>query len=163
MSLPYSHLPVRTSIGLGGKTLVDLERPAHLHSSAVFPPHSFRPGDLASIVDHSSGGNGSKGKGKALKEAPTTEGVVWKVLETRIVVALNRGRGGGTDKDGGAKDEDMELPERIRLCVFLQRAYSCRRLTSFAGSRSRTPRRSTAKSNPFVPFTDPYSLRLTTR
>ncbi|KAL8290332.1 hypothetical protein RQP46_002590 [Phenoliferia psychrophenolica] len=99
----------KTSIGLGGKTLIDLERPAHLHSTSTFPPHSFRPGDLASIVDHSISGNGTKGKGKPAKESPAIEGVVWKVLETRIVVALNRGRG------GDAKEEDTELPERIRL------------------------------------------------
>lgn len=107
------HEMCRTSIGLGGKTLIDLERPAHLHASTIFPPHSFRPGDLASVVDHAAGG--TKGKGRAAKEVATIEGVVWKVLETKIVVALNRGRP-GTE---GTKEEDTELPERIRLCVLL--------------------------------------------
>ncbi|KAM0755484.1 P-loop containing nucleoside triphosphate hydrolase protein [Meredithblackwellia eburnea MCA 4105] len=97
----------KTSIGLGGKTLIDLERPGHLHSSPIFPPHSFRPGDLAALEDPAA--SSSKIKSKAVKHGPALEGVVFKVLETKVVVALNR-RGGEA-----GKDEDFELPERVRL------------------------------------------------
>lgn len=99
----------------------------------MFPPHGFRPGDLASIVDHAAGSG--TGKGKAAKVgmgkeqgAKAIEGVVWKALEAKIVIAVGRGgAGAGTatgekgDTDDAGKGEDMEVPERIRLYVLQAR------------------------------------------
>ncbi|KDN46555.1 hypothetical protein RSAG8_04208, partial [Rhizoctonia solani AG-8 WAC10335] len=34
-------------IGLGGKSLIELERPSAYHTLPNFPPHTFRPGDIA--------------------------------------------------------------------------------------------------------------------
>ena len=115
----------RQSIGLGGKTLVELERPLAYHTSPTFPPHGFRPGDLVSLVDHAAGGKAKKGAVAKEAEAGGIEGVVWKVLETKIVVALGRGgvraAGAGAGEKGkadeGTKGEDFEIPERIRMCV----------------------------------------------
>lgn len=114
----------KTTIGLGGKTLVELERPLAYHTSPVFPPHGFRPGDLVALVDHAAGGKAKKGSAAKEADANGIEGVVWKVLETKIVVALGRGgaRGAGAGAgekgkaDEGAKGEDLEIPERIRMC-----------------------------------------------
>ncbi|KAJ7201078.1 P-loop containing nucleoside triphosphate hydrolase protein, partial [Mycena pura] len=124
---------VGVNIGLGGKTLVELERPSAYHASPVFPPHALRPGDLARIEAHvSSAGPSKKGLGaKNAKPAAgeskgvQAEGVVYRVrlssgrepsersrltgsqvTDTRIVVAV-----GGSES--GA--DDLDLPERCRV------------------------------------------------
>ncbi|KAN0060658.1 hypothetical protein ACQY0O_007316 [Thecaphora frezii] len=133
-------------IGLGAKLMVELERPSAYHASTLFPPHSFRPGDLAEIQDHTvstlaehpskSSASPSKAKNQ------TIQGVIYKVTDSRIVVAASdrskRG-GGGKSKPaaplasaGGADDksdkrdarsgdaakvsgDELEIPERVRL------------------------------------------------
>ncbi|KAH7101714.1 P-loop containing nucleoside triphosphate hydrolase protein [Auriculariales sp. MPI-PUGE-AT-0066] len=105
---------VNTSIGLGGKTLIELERPTAFSNSPIFPPHTFRPGDLAQIDEHSSGSMTAKPRAKtAAKKAgadaskDTTsaiEGVVYKVSDTRIIIAAD-----------GERNQDIELPARCKL------------------------------------------------
>jgi DNA polymerase alpha-associated DNA helicase A len=41
---------VSAGVGLGGKTLVELERPSAFHSSPLFPPHTFRVVSAGTIV-----------------------------------------------------------------------------------------------------------------
>ncbi|KAJ6625053.1 AAA domain-containing protein [Mycena sp. CBHHK59/15] len=99
---------VGVSIGLGGKTLVELERPTAYHSSPLFPPHSFRPGDLARIEANVSASGPSKKVPKKPVETKgsQTEGVVYRVTDTRIVVAID-------SSDSGS--DDLDLPERCRV------------------------------------------------
>ncbi|KAJ7178081.1 AAA domain-containing protein [Mycena filopes] len=102
---------VGVNIGLGGKTLVELERPTAYHTSPIFPPHTLRPGDLARIEANVSA-TGSSKKGAAAKKpvegkaAQAAEGVVYRVTDTRIVVAID-----GSD----SSSEDLDLPERCRV------------------------------------------------
>ncbi|EGO01032.1 hypothetical protein SERLA73DRAFT_105557 [Serpula lacrymans var. lacrymans S7.3] len=111
---------VGVNIGLGGKTLVELERPAAYHSTVIFPPHTFRqgfmPGDLARIEENISlnglAKKNTKGKKTAApssaesKNVQAAEGVVYKVSDTRIVIAV----------DSSENSSDMlELPERCRV------------------------------------------------
>ncbi|KAF8639229.1 hypothetical protein AX17_001714 [Amanita inopinata Kibby_2008] len=102
---------VNIGIGLGDKTLVELERPAAYHSSTLFPPHNFRPGDLARIEAHvTSNSSARKPKKISATVAETkgvqAEGVVYKVSDTRIVIAVEQPQS-GTD--------DLDLPERCRV------------------------------------------------
>ncbi|KAH9854233.1 P-loop containing nucleoside triphosphate hydrolase protein [Lenzites betulinus] len=99
-------------IGLGGKTLVELERPTAYHSTPIFPPHSLRPGDLARIEEHTTT-TGSKKPAKSKKASATdksrddsVEGVVYKVSDTKIVVAVDPPETSG---------EDLNIPERCRV------------------------------------------------
>ncbi|CAA7266201.1 unnamed protein product [Cyclocybe aegerita] len=97
------------NIGLGGKTLVELERPTAYHSTPVFPPHTFRPGDLARIeANVTSTGPTKKPKMSVPAESKgaQTEGVVYKVSDTRIVVAVDASE---------SNSEDLDLPERCRV------------------------------------------------
>ncbi|PPQ95376.1 hypothetical protein CVT26_008221 [Gymnopilus dilepis] len=94
------------NVGLGGKTLVELERPSAYHTSPIFPPHTFRPGDLARIETNVSS-NASTKKPKACDtKGPQVEGVVYKVSDTRIVIAIDSSE---------SSSEDLDLPERCRV------------------------------------------------
>ncbi|KAF8336585.1 P-loop containing nucleoside triphosphate hydrolase protein [Cantharellus anzutake] len=108
---------VEISIGLGGKSLIELERPSAYHSTPLFPPHTFRPGDLARIDDYASlqSSRGKKSSIKAAKRADSDisamEGVVYKVTDTRIVIAVD-------PVDGR---DDLDIPEK---CILLKLANS---------------------------------------
>ncbi|RPD66138.1 P-loop containing nucleoside triphosphate hydrolase protein [Lentinus tigrinus ALCF2SS1-7] len=100
-------------IGLGGKTLVELERPTAYHTSPLFPPHTLRPGDLARIEEHSSGASAQKKSAKPKKSGVPekskndgAEGVVYKVTDTKIVIAVDPPETSG---------EDLNLPDRCRV------------------------------------------------
>ncbi|PPQ77946.1 hypothetical protein CVT25_015421 [Psilocybe cyanescens] len=101
---------VGMNIGLGGKTLVELERPTAYHISPIFPPHSLsRPGDLARIeANFTSNASAKKPKTSSSTDAKgaQAEGVVYKVSDTRIVIAVD-----STE----ASSEDLDLPERCRV------------------------------------------------
>ncbi|KAK7042498.1 AAA domain-containing protein [Favolaschia claudopus] len=102
---------VGVNIGLGGKTMVELERPSAYHTTPNFPPHSFRPGDLARIEPNVSSTGPSKKTASSKKLADNkgsqqTEGVVYRVTDTRIVIAVD-----GSDSNS----EDLDLPERCRV------------------------------------------------
>ncbi|EPS95334.1 hypothetical protein FOMPIDRAFT_1132627 [Fomitopsis schrenkii] len=103
------------NIGLGGKTLVELERPTAYHSTPLFPPHSLRPGDIARIEENVTEGSARKkagatrGKKSDRLESTLrhpTEGVVYKVSDTRIVVALDVSESGS---------DDLDIPDRCRV------------------------------------------------
>ncbi|PFH51125.1 hypothetical protein AMATHDRAFT_143203 [Amanita thiersii Skay4041] len=102
---------VSVNIGLGGKTLVELERPTAYHNTPLFPPHSFRPGDLARIEPHVSS-NAPQKKAKKSTTRTTemkggqTEGVVYKVSDIRIVIAIDQ---------SDSSTEDLDLSERCRV------------------------------------------------
>ncbi|KAI0088229.1 P-loop containing nucleoside triphosphate hydrolase protein [Irpex rosettiformis] len=101
---------VNVNIGLGGKTLVELERPTAFHNTPLFPPHNLRPGDLARIEDGVSNIiNKKPAKGKKTVESSKTsksvEGVVYKVSDVRIVLAV----------DPGDSSDDADLPDRCRV------------------------------------------------
>ena len=91
----------QVSVGLGGKTLVSLERPAAWHTSTDFPAHGLRTGDLVRIQTSEAKRKVAAGKEK---DAPAVEGVIARVLPARIVVALR-----------GREDADVDLPERCAL------------------------------------------------
>ncbi|KAL1691488.1 P-loop containing nucleoside triphosphate hydrolase protein [Schizophyllum commune] len=98
---------VSINIGLGGKTLVELERPSAHHASPIFPPHTLRTGDLARIEANVT--TTQKAKATSKKQASATEskgkvveGVVYKMSDTRITVAVDT-------------DEELDLPDRLRL------------------------------------------------
>ncbi|KAJ6590950.1 P-loop containing nucleoside triphosphate hydrolase protein [Mycena vulgaris] len=99
---------VGVNIGLGGKTLVELERPTAYHSSPIFPPHGLRPGDLARIeANVSSTGPSKKAAKKPVEnKGSQAEGVVYRVTDTRIVIAIE-----GSD----SSTEELDLPERCRV------------------------------------------------
>ncbi|KZT63490.1 P-loop containing nucleoside triphosphate hydrolase protein [Daedalea quercina L-15889] len=102
------------NIGLGGKTLVELERPTAYHSTPLFPAHSLRPGDLARIEENVTEGSTRKrtvAKGKKtdvpdISPGRLTEGVVYKVSDTRIVIAVDASEAGG---------DELDIPERCRV------------------------------------------------
>ncbi|KAG1737470.1 AAA domain-containing protein [Suillus paluster] len=104
---------VGINVGLGGKTLVELERPTAFHSSQIFPPHNFRPGDLACIEENISSNVAAKKSAKGKKAASVgaessraAEGVVYKVSDTRIIIAVDPSE---------SSSDDLDLPERCRL------------------------------------------------
>lgn len=90
--------------------MVELERPTAYNSSPLFPPHTFRPGDIARIEEHVSTGSTKKtAKGKKptdAKSSRSAEGVVYKVSDVRIVIALNASE---------SSSEDLDLPDRCRV------------------------------------------------
>ncbi|GAA6014285.1 hypothetical protein JCM10207_005409 [Rhodosporidiobolus poonsookiae] len=106
--LALSNLDGQTSIGLGGRLLVSLTRPPAYHASPDFPPHGFRPGDLARIRSQTSGKAGrktaaTKEKGRGEEEGGV-DAVVYKVNSSKIVLACEAGEA-----------DDFVLPERIQI------------------------------------------------
>ncbi|KAG2130091.1 AAA domain-containing protein [Suillus cothurnatus] len=95
------------------RRLVELERPTAFHTSQSFPPHNFRPGDLARIEENVSLNAAAKKSAKSKKAASTgaesshaAEGVVYKVSDTRIVIAVD---------PSDSRSDDLDLPERCRV------------------------------------------------
>lgn len=108
------------SVGLGGKTIVELER----WMKGPLPSHSFRNGDICEILGNDAGVNqptSSKGKGKAndksqdSPEAAKFQATVYRVHEEKLVVAMD-----SKDKD----DQDPILPEKCRWCARLRQVVS---------------------------------------
>ncbi|PRQ71789.1 P-loop containing nucleoside triphosphate hydrolase protein [Rhodotorula toruloides] len=128
--LALGNLSGQTSIGLGGRLLVELTRPAAYHSSPDFPPHDFRPGDLARLRPQGAAGGGARKatrgpskeeKGKE-KDDDALDAVVYRTTANRMVLAVDD------------PSDDFMLPERIQIikvanpitfvrqCFFLNRA-----------------------------------------
>ncbi|THU84385.1 P-loop containing nucleoside triphosphate hydrolase protein [Dendrothele bispora CBS 962.96] len=103
---------VGVNVGLGGKTLIELERPSAYHTSPIFPPHTLRTGDIARIEPNVSSTGPTKKPKKAVGSADTkdkdaqAEGVVYKISETRIVIAVD---------PSDSSSDDLNLPERCRV------------------------------------------------
>jgi DNA polymerase alpha-associated DNA helicase A len=111
--LALSNLQGSTSVGLGGRTLIELTRSSAYHTSTSFPPHDFRSGDLARLRAQGAAGGGKKGKaasdakGKSKDaESEGVDAVVYRVNSTAVILAM--------DADDA---EDFVLPERISMCV----------------------------------------------
>ncbi|BGP18100.1 hypothetical protein JCM10213_004750 [Rhodosporidiobolus nylandii] len=110
--LALSNLSGSTSIGLGGRLLVELTRQAAYHAEASFPPHDFRPGDLARL--RAQGGAGERGaakkgggkaeKGKGKEADAGIDAVVYRVNASKIILAVN-----------ADEAEDFVLPERCQI------------------------------------------------
>ncbi|GAA5917260.1 hypothetical protein JCM5296_000312, partial [Sporobolomyces johnsonii] len=104
--LALGNLEGSTAIGLGGRTLVELTRPAAWHTSASFPPHDFRTGDIARLRAHQTEKGGGKkaldAKGKGKDKDEGVDAVVYRVSETKIVLAVDA-------------EEEFELPERVQI------------------------------------------------
>lgn len=108
------------SIGLGGKTLIELER----WMKGPLPAHGFRNGDTCEILAGNADANKpAKGKGKEKEgsEAGKLQGIVYRTHEDRVIVALD-----SKDKD----EKDLDIPEKCRLCVYAScflamHAHSC--------------------------------------
>ncbi|KAK0469147.1 P-loop containing nucleoside triphosphate hydrolase protein, partial [Desarmillaria tabescens] len=100
---------VTINVGLGGKTLVELERPTAYHTSPIFPPHTFRPGDLtrieANVTANSAQRKPKKSAASSETQTSQVEGVVYKISDTRIVIAV----------DPSDSSDDLDLPERCRV------------------------------------------------
>ncbi|PWN19709.1 P-loop containing nucleoside triphosphate hydrolase protein [Microstroma glucosiphilum] len=110
---------LNTSIGMGGKSLVELHRPTAYHTEPAFPPNGFRSGDVVVIVDEAGSGEGDDGrkkkasasKDKALASENTgVDGVVVRVAETKITIAIGKRR-----RKGGDDGEEEPLPARCRV------------------------------------------------
>ncbi|GAA6016174.1 hypothetical protein JCM11491_003756 [Sporobolomyces phaffii] len=103
-----------TSIGLGGKTLVELGKNGAFHSDARFGPHDFRVGDLARVRNGTSaagtsagaagkrkgGGGKGKEKGKDGEDEPGIDAVVYKVGNEKITLVLDDKRDDDPDQGG---------------------------------------------------------------
>ena len=106
-------------------SLIELERPTAYHSTPIFPPHNFRyvfvlsavteltdpmqsNGDIARVEANITATTkrpkpGSTADTKAGSQA---EGVVYRVTDTRIVIAVDA---------SDSSSDDLDLPERCRL------------------------------------------------
>lgn len=105
---------LNTSVGMGGKNLVELHRPTAYHNDVKFPPNTFRTGDVVVIVDEadseSGGKKASKKQAGATKDTDESiDGVVTRMTDTKIVIAI------GSKKKKGSSDGDSPLPTRCRV------------------------------------------------
>lgn len=81
----------RTFTGEGGKILVELQNSTAMHSTSALSQHTFRPGDLCALEEHD-----------AKQQAPDmVRGVVYRVNETSLTVALDERSGSQEDNDAG--------------------------------------------------------------
>ncbi|KAF9984009.1 hypothetical protein BGZ75_004412 [Mortierella antarctica] len=93
--------------GAGGKSLVDLELSNATSTSPALPAHRLRVGDIVALEEH---GTGSKGKPMKAGWKPKLDGVVFRITDTTIVVAIK------SRKEGENEEEiPKEVQERCRL------------------------------------------------
>lgn len=91
--------------GFGGRPLLTLSPDPSLSSSTTLPSHSLRPGDVVRVAPQPSGA--AKKKEKATLEGLGVEGVVHRVTDTGVTVAVD-------EKSG---DEGVEKVSGTRLWV----------------------------------------------
>lgn len=91
--------------------MVDLELSNATSTSPALPAHKLRVGDIVALEEH---GTGSKGKPMKATWKPKLEGVIFRITETTIVVAIQ-------SRKEGENDEEIpkEVQERCRLYVRL--------------------------------------------
>ncbi|KAF8972864.1 hypothetical protein BGZ46_010001 [Entomortierella lignicola] len=98
---------VSMKTGAGGKSLVDLELSNATSTSPALPAHRMRVGDIVALEEH---GTGSKGKPMKATWKPKLDGVIFRITETTIVVAIK------SRKEGENEEEiPKEVQERCRL------------------------------------------------
>lgn len=95
--------PVSQRTGLGGKTVLELGLDPAVASAerggSDLPEHGIRTGDIVRLGEQPGGG--AKKKEKAEMKGKGVEGVVTRVGERAVWVALGKGSGG---------DEDVDIP-----------------------------------------------------
>jgi DNA polymerase alpha-associated DNA helicase A len=95
--------PVSQRTGLGGKSVVELGLDPAVTSTGKggsdLPEHGIRTGDIVRLGEQPSGG--AKKKEKVELKGKSVEGVVTRVGERAVWVALGKGSGG---------DEDVDIP-----------------------------------------------------
>lgn len=93
--------PVSQRTGLGGKTVVELGIDPAVASvekgGADLPEHGIRTGDIVRLGEQPSGG--AKKKEKAEMKGKGVEGVVTRIGERAVWVALGKGSGSDEDPD----------------------------------------------------------------
>ncbi|KAL7266393.1 hypothetical protein RUND412_011062 [Rhizina undulata] len=89
--------PTAQRTGLGGRTMLELEPDAALNPDEKLPAHGIRSGDIVRIEEQPSGS--AKKKEKAELKEKGVEGVVHRVLEGKIVVAVDSGRNDDSSVD----------------------------------------------------------------
>jgi DNA polymerase alpha-associated DNA helicase A len=87
--------------GLGGRTVLELEPDPALTTDGKFPAHGLRSGDIVRIEEQPGGA--AKKKEKAELKERGVEGVVHRVSEGRLVVAVSGGKKSGDDDDAGVE------------------------------------------------------------
>ncbi|KAI8460314.1 hypothetical protein BY996DRAFT_4574857 [Phakopsora pachyrhizi] len=106
MGISIGSLGVRQiNIGSGGKTVIELERPAQFHTDPKLPYHSFRPGVPAGIIDHDLGSSKSTAKSSEKKDLKVIEGVISRVSDTSLSIIM-------ASKDDQSQ---LEIPTRCRI------------------------------------------------
>ncbi|KAF9188374.1 hypothetical protein BGZ51_000620 [Haplosporangium sp. Z 767] len=88
--------------GAGGKSLVDLELSNATSTSPALPAHRLRVGDIVALEEH---GTGSKGKPMKATWKPKLDGVIFRITETTIVVAIK------SKKEG---ENEEEIPKEVQ-------------------------------------------------
>ncbi|KAF9973542.1 hypothetical protein BGZ73_003205 [Actinomortierella ambigua] len=104
---------VSLKTGAGGKSLLDLELSNATSVSPTLPMHKIRVGDVVAVEEHTTGSKGKTMKASAPDypgQRRKLEGVVFRVTETTITVAIK-------SKREGEEDEEIpkEVQERCRL------------------------------------------------
>ena len=97
--------------GLGGKTVVELGHDPAISSTGRLPEHGIRTGDIVRVSEQPSGG--VKKKERADMKAKGVEGVVTRVGEMAVWVAIGKGSG---------PEEDAEIPGG-KLWLYVQAEY----------------------------------------
>ena len=97
--------------GLGGKTVLEfaLDPAIAGGGDGELPEHGIRVGDVVRVGEQPSGG--SKKKDRVEMKGDRVEGVVTKVREKEVAVAVG--------KDNSSGDEDGEVPEGKRLWLYV--------------------------------------------
>ncbi|KAL5514803.1 hypothetical protein ACEPAG_2119 [Sanghuangporus baumii] len=103
--------PVNIQVGMGGRNLIELARSPAFAASQDAPlhPHTFRPGDLGRLEKSvpTKAVMAKKETRQRIREASLVEGVVYKVTDSRIILAV--------DPQGQHSSEDFELPSACNL------------------------------------------------
>ncbi|MBW0485446.1 hypothetical protein O181_025161 [Austropuccinia psidii MF-1] len=106
MGISIGALGVRnTNVGLGGKTIIELERPAQYHTDPKLPYHALRSGVPVGIIDHDIGSSKLGKKKLDSSQFQIFEGVVSKVNDLSLSVTIR-------SKDDSSQ---LELPARCRV------------------------------------------------
>ncbi|TGZ81023.1 P-loop containing nucleoside triphosphate hydrolase protein [Ascodesmis nigricans] len=93
-----------TRTGLGGRTILSLTLDPSLTSDPSLPTHGLRSGDIVHIAEQPSGA--ARKKEKTVLEEKGLEGVVHRVTDTTLTVAV--GGGGGRKDAKGDGDAGVE-------------------------------------------------------
>lgn len=101
-------VPAGQRTGFGGRTLLDLEADTAIVADGKLPPHGVRQGDIVRVEVQPSGSATRKEKSD-IKDAGV-EGVVHRVFETKVSVAINLS---SSDDDSAAVDRICTAGKRL--------------------------------------------------